>query len=375
MSVFTTAFGSYELQRLPAVHNESLRAWDAADEMLLQHMESAEEDLSGASILLINDQFGALAVSLHKHAPHSWSDSWLAHQATRNNLQLNQLKDTVGYLPSTEQPQGIYDWVLLKVPKSLALLEHQLICLKPHISANTRIVAAAMARHIHTSTLAVFEKILGTTTTSLARKKARLIFTSYEKTAPQSLPYPTSFYEKDWDIHLTNHANVFAREKLDIGARFMLQQLKQLPSARHILDLGCGNGVLGIIAQRLQPTAHVTFVDESYMAIASAKENYQSEFAAQQADFIVGNALTNIQAQDIDLILCNPPFHQQHSMGDHIAWEMFKQSRKHLIPGGQIWLVGNRHLNYHLKLKRLFGLCRQIAANRKFVVLAASKSG
>ncbi|MEW8020449.1 MAG: methyltransferase [Candidatus Sedimenticola endophacoides] len=34
-------------------------------------------------------------------------------------------------------------------------------------------------------------------------------------------------------------------------------------------------------------------------------------------------------------------------------------------------MVGNRHLNYHVKLKRLFGNLRQVAANPKFVVLEA----
>ena len=74
---------------------------------------------------------------------------------------------------------------------------------------------------------------------------------------------------------------------------------------------------------------------------------------------------------DIDLILCNPPFHQSNTVGDQIAWQMFKQSNKALKQGGKLWIVGNRHLSYHVKLKRLFGNCRTIASNKKFVILEA----
>jgi 16S rRNA (guanine1207-N2)-methyltransferase len=52
---------------------------------------------------------------------------------------------------------------------------------------------------------------------------------------------------------------------------------------------------------------------------------------------------------------------------------MFAQSRRHLRSGGELWVVGNRHLDYHVKLRRLFGDCRQVAAHPKFVVLAATK--
>ncbi|MDX2503013.1 MAG: methyltransferase, partial [Gammaproteobacteria bacterium] len=35
---------------------------------------------------------------------------------------------------------------------------------------------------------------------------------------------------------------------------------------------------------------------------------------------------------------------------------------------------GNRHLGYHLKLKKIFGNQKLIAANNKFVILKAIKN-
>lgn len=78
-----------------------------------------------------------------------------------------------------------------------------------------------------------------------------------------------------------------------------------------------------------------------------------------------------LASESADLILCNPPFHQQQTVGDFIAWRMFRQAGEVLRRGGALRIVGNRHLNYHVKHKRLFGNLRQVAANPKFVVLEA----
>ena len=57
----------------------------------------------------------------------------------------------------------------------------------------------------------------------------------------------------------------------------------------------------------------------------------------------------------------------------HTAWSMFADSRDALRPGGSLWVIGNRHLAYHAKLKRLFGDCDVVNANSKFVVLRSMK--
>ena len=65
--------------------------------------------------------------------------------------------------------------------------------------------------------------------------------------------------------------------------------------------------------------------------------------------------------------------HQQQVVGDFLAWRMFQQARAALVTGGELWIVGNRHLGYHAKLKRLFRGVEQVAATPKFVVLKAIK--
>jgi 16S rRNA (guanine1207-N2)-methyltransferase len=219
------------------------------------------------------------------------------------------------------------------------------------------------------------ERLIGPTTTSLARKKARLIFAEPEPgLVMPTHPYPVYYQLENTDYLICNHANVFSRDSLDIGTRFFLQHLPVSPGANDIVDLGCGNGLVGLVAAERNPAATIHFVDESFMAVASAKENFNRAFGQRTATFRVGDGLTDFAPNSADLTFCNPPFHQQNSMGDQIAISMFKQSSRVLRSGGELWVIGNRHLNYHVHLARLFGAYSVVASNSKFVILKVSPS-
>ena len=88
---------------------------------------------------------------------------------------------------------------------------------------------------------------------------------------------------------------------------------------------------------------------------------------------MVADGLELRNADSADLVLCNPPFHQQHVLGDQVARSMFEGSKRCLVRGGELRVVANRHLDYARVLKQLFANCRTIASNRKFVVMKAVK--
>jgi 16S rRNA (guanine1207-N2)-methyltransferase len=52
---------------------------------------------------------------------------------------------------------------------------------------------------------------------------------------------------------------------------------------------------------------------------------------------------------------------------------MFSGARRALRGGGELWVVGNRHLGYHVTLRRVFGNSEVVASDPKFVVLRAVK--
>ncbi len=374
MAYFSTPFGKFLLSRYPKRKKETLRAWDAADEYLLSFL--AEKDLLSQSskILILNDTFGVLGTALALFSPVSQGDSFIAEEATRVNLSANGLPlDAVTIIDSLQTHRTRYDLVLVRVTKTLALLEDELLRLRPHLADNCRIIGCGMVKQIHSSTLKLFESIVGPTRTSLAKKKARLIFSEPDARLRMSpSPYPVSYLLEDSEYRLINHANVFSRERLDIGTRLLLQHIPG-QGFSEIVDLGCGNGVVGLIAAERNPNATIHFVDESYMAVASAKATFEASGLQNSVVFKVGDALSDFASETVDLVLCNPPFHQQQVVGDFIAWRMFSQAVKVLKRGGELRIVGNRHLNYHSKLKRLFGNVEQISTNPKFVILRAVK--
>ncbi|MEE3651242.1 MULTISPECIES: 23S rRNA (guanine(1835)-N(2))-methyltransferase RlmG [unclassified Brenneria] len=363
------------LARYPQVaDNAALQAWEAADEFLLR--ELAVMEIAPGPCLIFNDAFGALACGLQTRSPVSVSDSYMSQLATRHNLELNGFAaDAVELLDSLADLPAAPALVVIKIPKTTALLEHQLRMLRNVVTPQTRIIAGAKARDIHTSTLQLFERILGPTKTSLAWKKARLIHCEVADIKVSEQPLTNQWALEEYGYRIHNYANVFSRGGLDIGARFFMQHLPRQLDGK-IIDLGCGNGVIGLAALSANPTAPVSFFDESYMAIASSRMNVEIN-RPQDRDrcgFAVNHGLSGVGRDSLQAVLCNPPFHQQQAVTDNIAWQMFLDSRRCLQVGGELRIVGNRHLDYFHKLKRLFGNAEVIASNAKFVVLRAVKT-
>jgi len=384
MNTSLTLLGrNLQLVRYPQdLQHPSWQAWDAADEYLIEYIEQNHQDLSSQAVSIYNDDFGALACWFADANPTWISDSYVAQQACLINLQQNNIPaESLTFYDSVTPVASTADLVLLKVPKTTALLEQQLIDLQSRVSATTTVIAAGKANLIQKSTLALFEKYLGATTTSLAKKKARLIFCQPTGTKSHSSPYPTMWFTEKPRFEISNLANVFARQQLDVGARFMLEKLPKLADFENktVIDLGCGNGVLGLHILHQNSLTNMLFVDESFMAVASAKHNVSLNLPEKepQSEFIVNNCLDDFTTKSkfsaVDIVLCNPPFHQQNTITDHIAWQMFKDAKAVLKTGGQLFVVGNRHLDYANKLKRLFGNASTVATNQKFSILSATK--
>ncbi|SDR78667.1 16S rRNA (guanine1207-N2)-methyltransferase [Halopseudomonas xinjiangensis] len=368
-----TPFGTVQLERYPPTRNPTLQPFDAADLYLLNAL--AEDPSPSGRVLVVNDQFGALGCALAGQSPQAWGDSHLAERALRQNLRKNGLpEDAVPVIDSQHVPEGSVDRVLLRIPKSLTLLEQQLVALRPHLEPGAKVVAAAMIKHLPPSAGDLLAKHIGPYQASLGWKKARLLTATLDPALGESTPDLSTRYPlPEADVALINLPGVFSRDRLDIGTRALLPHIPVDPTARHIIDLGCGNGALGIVAALRNPQAQVTFVDESYAAVASARLNARAAFGDRDADFIVSDGLIDTRPGSADLILCNPPFHQQQVVGDEIAQGLFRQSRAALAEGGRLIIVGNRHLGYHVTLKRLFKDVKQLGATSKFVVLEATK--
>ncbi len=122
--------------------------------------------------------------------------------------------------------------------------------------------------------------------------------------------------------------------------------------ARHILDIGCGCGILGFMCAQKSVHARITGIDISDSAVEEAELNRVQSPWAERLQF-KHHDLKNYQpSQEPDLIISNPPFYhkgaQQSPLIDRanarqsntLSLEsLFEFSEKHLAKNGRIALV------------------------------------
>ena len=81
------------LHRHPRRRNETLQAWDSADEYLINHFNENEFSkyiTDDSRLLIINDGFGALSCYFNEIERTVISDSFLSISSIKLNLQRNR---------------------------------------------------------------------------------------------------------------------------------------------------------------------------------------------------------------------------------------------------------------------------------------------
>jgi 16S rRNA (guanine1207-N2)-methyltransferase len=372
------AFGRFNIQRIPLKAKETLLAYDQADVLALDHVYNEQLVQANSRVLIVNEPFAAITCGLAQKVqqttgslPILWSDSHIAHQALSHNAQHNGLP-LAEFVAAHETPQGLFNLVIFKIPKSHSLLKDQVARLLPQLQVGATIIMPVMVKHLDTPLYQLLQSLFGTIGSSLARKKARLLFATSSKVGSGASPkaQTTCWAVDHLGLTFEHFSGVFSRSRLDPGAQVLLENFPDGVYER-VIDLGCGNGVQAIVAAQKWPQCQVIGVDESYMAVACASANATANGVGLQCQFVANDCLTDMTLESADLILCNPPFHQERVVGDYIAMRMFAQAAKVLTKGGELWVVGNRHLGYHAKLKRWFKQVEQVGNHAKFVVLKA----
>ena len=409
---------------------DPLRAWDAGDEYLLDEIQQRGGMEDGQRVLLINDDWGALFTALRLISPNiditALHDHGLSSTATRANLQQNilpfdeassrLLDDLSGWaslLGDTHEARERWEWVLIKLPRSRSLLENQLRWLSLLLTPNAQVIVAGMVKYIQPTHRALFETLIGPTTPSLARKKARLLYIeprSIERAERHSIIERLTASQTVYHIEealssslssseglpislppLVNLPGVFAEGHLDLGARAFLPHIvraaprlladmtlcedEEGQTYAQVIDLGCGDGVLGCMLPLLYSAVHVHFMDISHRAIECARRNFAqfSDDTKARGSFTVGDCLDGVSRSSVDLILNNPPFHDKNAISLGVAFRMFTQAYEALKPNGALIVIANRHLQYNRQLKRLFGRCEILGETPKFMIMCAKK--
>ena len=348
---------SFRLKRLPATNHPSLRAWNAADELMVEGLSNTEE-----SIAIYNDSFGYLSAHLAGQNPYIITDFKSQETAIRENLEDNNVPlPANGFYTLTQMLPSNVDLALLKIPKSLGLFEQYLQHIHHHLSDNGKVVCGFMTKYFSRNLLEIASNYFEKVEQSKAKKKARLIFLSGKKEIEKKAQFERFQYHH---LNLEQHVGVFSSGKVDKATNFLLQNLNIPENHNHVLDLACGNGIIGKWILDKTAVSEMHFLDDSFLAIDSAKRNVNHENAVFHHHF----NLDNFEDETLDWIVTNPPFHFENTIDTSIPINLFKQSTKKLKRGGTLTIVSNSNLGYEAILKSLFNNMGIIASNANFKV-------
>ncbi|UCC68016.1 MAG: class I SAM-dependent methyltransferase [Armatimonadota bacterium] len=135
-------------------------------------------------------------------------------------------------------------------------------------------------------------------------------------------------------LRLITESGVFSRARVDPGTRLLINHM-EVGEEERFLDLGCGYGVVGIIAALLAPKGKVTLVDINERAVALARENLALN-NIQNAEALQGDGFAPVAGRTFDVIALNPPIRS----GLRVVHHLIEESSNHLSPQGCFYLVG-----------------------------------
>jgi 23S rRNA (guanine1835-N2)-methyltransferase len=146
-------------------------------------------------------------------------------------------------------------------------------------------------------------------------------------------------------------------------------RLTEIDAPLEILDVGCGNGIIGDHLLGRYPEARLTATDISQVAIDSTRLNLANHGYQDRARVMIAAAISEIEEpKRFDLIVTNPPFHDEYQTDISVSLDLFLQATERLSASGYLVVVANRHLNYLTHLRRYFDEVTTVAENEKFIV-------
>lgn len=163
---------------------------------------------------------------------------------------------------------------------------------------------------------------------------------------------------RGFDLHLATEAGVFSRFRVDPGTRLLIKHMQVQPTDR-VLDLGCGYGVVGLVAAGLAGEGRVTLVDINERAAALARENLRAN-GIENAEAFAGDGFAPIASRIFDVIAFNPPIRA----GNAVIHQLIEQAKDHLAPTGRFYLVGRTQqgvVRLAAKTAQVFGQVQEVA--------------
>jgi len=173
---------------------------------------------------------------------------------------------------------------------------------------------------------------------------------------------------KNVNLQFETDSSNFSPNEIDTGTLAMLS-VANFAEGDKILDLGCGYGVVGILAARLIGQERIIMCDISESAVKQAKINAALN-QVPNIDIRLSDGLRNVPEHDFTYILSNPPYHADFSVPKHFIEAGFQK----LTLGGKFIMVTKRLDWYKNKLTAVFGGVKINTINGYYVFIAEKRN-
>jgi 16S rRNA (guanine1207-N2)-methyltransferase len=173
-------------------------------------------------------------------------------------------------------------------------------------------------------------------------------------------------------FRFVSDAGVFSREGIDFGSRLLIETMEILPTD-HVLDVGCGYGVIGVVAATIATEGRVTMVDINERALKLAEENLMRN-QVTNAKVLKSNLFAELDQQRFDKIITNPPIRA----GKQVVHQIFEEAIHYLRANGQLWLVIQKKQGAPSAIKKLEQLFSEVTIQAKekgYYIICAHQNG
>lgn len=169
-------------------------------------------------------------------------------------------------------------------------------------------------------------------------------------------------------LEFKTDGTLFSPRDIDKGTLSMLSVI-DFETDDKVLDLGCGYGVVGILASKLIGAENVVMVDVDEIAVKSAIENANLN-GVPDIKINVSDGLSQVEEAGFTKIISHPPYHVDFAVPKLFIEKGFNR----LSTGGKMFMVTKRKDWYKNKLTAIFGGVRVWEIDDYFVFMAIKKT-
>lgn len=163
-------------------------------------------------------------------------------------------------------------------------------------------------------------------------------------------------------------SGIFSKDAVDKGTLALAENMAVIENDK-VLDMGCGIGILGIVAAK-SFKAKVTMSDINQRAVMLSEKN--TELSKVDAKILQGNLYEKIKDRDFDVIVSNVP----QNAGKEVCFSIIEQSINHLKKNGTLQIVSRPNKGgktYAKKMQEVFGNVQEIGRKSGYSVYLSVK--